>query len=133
MEVDYYSKYLKYKAKYLELKNQMGGNGNKDTQKSCCNICNCIKYDSVKGSYEQNMCSCGHLNSSHTFTKPEKCVEKIKLLKAGTKCCSCNCAEFKVYVDYNNKETPDKCACTHPLSNHLNKKIKQCDKLPKSA
>ena len=26
MEVDYYSKYLKYKSKYLELKKQIGGN-----------------------------------------------------------------------------------------------------------
>jgi len=27
MKIDYYSKYLKYKAKYLELKRQIGGGG----------------------------------------------------------------------------------------------------------
>ncbi len=42
MAIDYYQKYLKYKTKYLELKNQMGGL----FKKKPCQIdnCNCLDY-----------------------------------------------------------------------------------------
>jgi len=54
MEIDYRQKYLKYKAKYLELKKQMGG------WKGPCTECNCKmftnntqkKYTNVKVSFE---------------------------------------------------------------------------------
>jgi hypothetical protein len=124
MEVDYYSKYLKYKAKYLELKNQMGGTDNEYGTTACCKSCNCInyKFETQNGSYF--MCSCSHLKTSHSFLKTD-CTKK----NVATKCCSCNCAEFKVYVNNKNEKNPDKCACTHPLANHLDKKKKECDKL----
>jgi hypothetical protein len=35
MEVDYYSKYLKYKKRYLELKAQIGSAVTKTTKKEC--------------------------------------------------------------------------------------------------
>ncbi len=41
MEVDYYSKYLKYKSKYLELKAKLGGNPNN-------NCTTRIVYDKLK-------------------------------------------------------------------------------------
>ena len=123
MEVDYYSKYLKYKAKYLELKKQMGG---EDKPSSCCIICNCIEYNKTEINYEFYLCSCGHPSHDHIFNKPKRCEEKINLLKLGTKCCSCNCSNFEEYINYNKEKNPDLCKCKHPLSNH--KKIKQCPK-----
>ena len=49
MEVDYYSKYLKYKAKYLELKAQLGGD-----QKCEVPDCKCSNFE--KTDNEQRKC-----------------------------------------------------------------------------
>ncbi len=55
MAVDYYKKYLKYKAKYLELKNQIGeGKGN-------CSKCTCGMYNKSKS----GVCMCGHREGDH--------------------------------------------------------------------
>ena len=43
MEIDYYSKYLKYKSKYLELKKQMGGGRCTGISFNKENI-NCVNY-----------------------------------------------------------------------------------------
>ncbi len=55
MEVDYYSKYLKYKSKYLELKEQIGGGS--------CTLCNCSSFKG-KG-LECNRNSCQHGRRFH--------------------------------------------------------------------
>jgi hypothetical protein len=58
--VDYYKKYLKYKAKYLELQSQIGlGRGK-------CNKCE--KCENWKGAGKDNKClntRCGHLYRDH--------------------------------------------------------------------
>ncbi len=72
MEVDYYSKYLKYKTKYLELKKQMGGVcvgsfgeiglgcGNKCTIYNC----KCTEFD-PKSNTDPDCKNCGHLCTAH--------------------------------------------------------------------
>ena len=65
MEVDYYSKYLKYKSKYLELKAQIGL-GKDCAGKSCCTkkgcLCPWYKGTGQKGA----KCSyCDHLRTDH--------------------------------------------------------------------
>lgn len=80
MEVDYYSKYLKYKSKYLELKKQMGRSKcsgwvtkseckycDKDFRKceSPCKEnnfeqCKCTKFNQIDTINEPNTCTCGH-------------------------------------------------------------------------
>jgi hypothetical protein len=83
MEVDYYSKYLKYKSKYLELKKQMGGGKctglsfNKDniecinhyklTDLTSCNIaCKCTEFVLKTDTDTTNICNtCGHLETKH--------------------------------------------------------------------
>jgi hypothetical protein len=74
MEIDYQQKYLKYKAKYLELKRQIGGEGGK-----CKYItparnaraawvdskpCNCIQFKIPPN--KSNYCgTCGHKLACH--------------------------------------------------------------------
>ncbi len=138
MEVDYYSKYIKYKAKYIELKNQMGGT------KKCCLLCNCIEYKvKDEGLYDQK-CTCGHIIYNHYGKKDvetggkigenyrKECINK-KDKKTETACCYCNCGKFEEGNFKKGKsfeKTPDKCKCHHPLNRHLTKEIKKCDKLP---
>ncbi len=80
MEVDYYSKYLKYKEKYLKLKAQLGGldyqecrgsipvycNGNLKCKHPCgvigCNSC----YEFIHDTTTKNKCkTCGHEVDDH--------------------------------------------------------------------
>jgi hypothetical protein len=61
MEIDYYSKYLKYKSKYLELKKQMGGGRcNGWVTKTQCKYCDGntqCRGECLKEKYEQK-CIC---------------------------------------------------------------------------
>ncbi len=77
MEVDYYSKYLKYKAKYLELKAQLGAGGsigchNEITicKHNGCGIA-CKKKGCICLSYEQSRttknCICKHPMQDHWY------------------------------------------------------------------
>ncbi len=74
MAIDYYSKYLKYKSKYLELKAQMGSGPNDIT--NACDDCPCDEYepiftirdDGVKV-YSYDKCGnsiCGHSKFRHS-------------------------------------------------------------------
>ncbi len=78
MEVDYYSKYLKYKSKYLELKAQLGSGscagGDKKytcTTNTCgypCNKCGCTKFrfNETKGIViKTSICICTHDMGDH--------------------------------------------------------------------
>ncbi len=111
MEVDYYSKYLKYKSKYLELKAQLGGEGECDTLKKilCDDIFSC-KGGSISGECFQfiskSTCDtpgCNHHESEHKYTKQTRertyCVTQ-----------NCNCKSFiqsLICVE-----------CNTPLNNH---------------
>lgn len=55
--VDYYQKYLKYKAKYLKLKNQIGSGRGR------CKKCNCKGFRESYGN--SNICSCKHNKNNH--------------------------------------------------------------------
>jgi hypothetical protein len=97
---DYYSKYLKYKAKYLELKKQMKGRGfgrctdknvytNQTTGLRYKNLfCDCrgfiqasvddLKYEIQKGDVDEatinsgNVCKCGHHYNKHKKLEEER-------------------------------------------------------------
>jgi len=60
--IDYKKKYLKYKAKYLELKNSLAGRG-RCTDKSTGIQCSCDKYKESKPN-KQGRVYC--LNCSHS-------------------------------------------------------------------
>ncbi len=79
MEVDYYSKYLKYKSKYLELKGQLGsGKGSCSIFESKRNsICGCGAFqgrvdpklaEDVKAKLVCKTFGCGHPYSAHGET-----------------------------------------------------------------
>ncbi len=71
MEVDYYSKYLKYKSKYLELKAQLGSGVGK------CKTCSCRSFqgrvdpklsDDLKAKLVCKTYGCSHPYSAHGDT-----------------------------------------------------------------
>jgi hypothetical protein len=57
MAVDYYSKYLKYKSKYLELKKQLGS-----ARRGKCGYC---RYCSEFEPKSNGKCECGHGELDH--------------------------------------------------------------------
>ena len=57
--MDYYQKYLKYKTKYLELKNQLQTGGAK---KCCAHNCECSSYEHDKS---RDICVCRHSQNYH--------------------------------------------------------------------
>ncbi len=95
MEVDYYSKYLKYKSKYLELKAQLGGDCKEDVIQ-CTNLDFCSQNKTyVVGSprctqFQKNtICEdCNHHVDYHTKTKG-----LIRKTKNG--CAECKCESYK--------------------------------------
>jgi len=85
MEVDYYSKYLKYKSKYIELKKKLGGGlGSCQSIKKDGSDCDCIKYtsDTNKPTGKKILiglelindyyCKCGHNFYTHNMTQEEE-------------------------------------------------------------
>ena len=107
MEVDYYSKYLKYKAKYLELKNQMAGG-----KFYCCKICDCLTYEQADPN--TNVCKCGHPHLEHhtyaTYTK--ECTRKNL-----PDCTKCNCYVFNS-IRRDRKKNVSICGCGHEQFDH---------------
>ncbi len=97
MEVDYYSKYLKYKSKYTELKKQIGGDCNTGRT-----------YFPIKNNYKTYMtfyddCGC-------TFIDPQTNVK-------------CDCTLFTTYSDVFQYDTTNtkvyNCwKCTHGKEYH---------------
>jgi hypothetical protein len=83
MEVDYYSKYLKYKNKYTELKKQLGGDAYKCDTKKTADTCkdNC-KWDGekcrIKKCHEFDKTNCNkdicETNKEKTTCEPKSCV-----------------------------------------------------------
>ncbi len=67
MEVDYYSKYLKYKSKYLELKAQLGGADGKCVGYIKTKKCDCKSYngDSPNEENKNPICNCTHPYLAH--------------------------------------------------------------------
>jgi hypothetical protein len=102
MEIDYYSKYLKYKAKYLELKNQIAG-----AKIFCCKICDCLLYDEADPN--THVCTCGHNHlNHHTFaTNTTECPKNKK-----KDCTKCNCWSFNPHGRL--------CSCGHDINDHTN-------------
>ena len=96
MEIDYYSKYLKYKSKYLELKKQMGGG--RCTGKSFNKEdINCVNY----------------------YTKSDRTPNFIKprMIQPHSRDCNipCKCTEFVLQTD-----TIDICnTCGHLQQIHI--------------
>ena len=74
METNYYSKYLKYKSKYLELKKQLGGNGDNciNLERIRCGITPRCKWDISKKLVCSNEKQCKKIN--------EEIVNKLKEL-----------------------------------------------------
>ncbi len=66
MEVDYYSKYLKYKSKYLELQAQIGGDYGQCTQ------CNCKKF-TCKSYCNRPAAKYANNDGCNTFIDGKKC------------------------------------------------------------
>jgi hypothetical protein len=91
MEVDYYSKYLKYKSKYLQLKEQLKGGENGYVK--CYTTCNnesenlfCNK--SGISQFKSNCCnSCNHYDNNH--------IEKVINKKTGEKKWVCEAKDVK--------------------------------------
>jgi hypothetical protein len=79
--MDYYAKYIKYKAKYLELKKRLSGKGNAKLDEECKNHTDCISrlYCSkallTKG-------TCQPKKKSGPCREDEQCVNKC--IKIGT-------------------------------------------------
>ena len=87
MEVDYYSKYLKYKSKYLELKKQFGGDGhgpcfaiNDDGTKCTCQKFKLEEDPDKKKTTSRGRkgnrsyyysCECTHFTFNHEMTQEE--------------------------------------------------------------
>ncbi len=79
MAIDYYSKYLKYKSKYLELKAQLGsGYGNCEVED-----CKCKKYYGPKQTRENftpKCITCTHHYSLHEETLSNKIKNGINAI-----------------------------------------------------
>ncbi len=131
MEVNYYSKYLKYKNKYLELKAQLGGDPYKcDTKKTdtACNKIDKCKWNTETGTCNiryckefENITKCNtdicNTNKEKTICDPKSCIDIKKKEPCyiysnctgnytGTKFTSCR---NKVCNDYNKKTCPKEC------------------------
>jgi hypothetical protein len=98
MEVDYYSKYLKYKSKYTELKKQSGGEK-----------CNYIKTEDLQGRKGSQF---------HKFNVTFNVCECNAKKEDGTKC---SCRHYMYNDDYGivNKTERLKCLnCNHDNDAH---------------
>lgn len=137
MEVDYYSKYIKYKAKYVELKKQMGGNSKPYNPYECCIFCNCKEYifhrkineQIDEKIYETEYCKCNHKKIDHD----ENIFKNFYNYRCNreyteTGCCMCNCVEYK---NSNTQIEKSNCTCNHEHIYHLPKKYSKCRQLIK--
>ena len=114
MEVDYYSKYLKYKSKYLELKAQLGGDCEEGWYPcSEIDICKQVPTYVIRSSREYNCeqfkeitaCkNCTHEGQKHKLNKKTK---KYVCSKCKT------CESFIPSFDCGN--------CGKPLDKHMYK------------
>jgi hypothetical protein len=121
MEVDYYSKYLKYKSKYLELKKQMGGKPERcisGIKEYKCNDVNSCRgtgiWNDCIGFIRKTKCDtkgCDHEQTKHKYSDDKgytKCNEKgckCKSYIQSVLCARENCNEpvneHKYYGYYN--------------------------------
>jgi hypothetical protein len=124
MEIDYYSKYLKYKAKYLDLKKQMGGIRDPYNPYKCCKWCYCKEFKLNSLINNEENCKCGHVTEQHVFKYQydsyineefrDYCYGRNK---TNTSCCKCNCIKYTL-------TTTSKCTCGHELDTHRTKQKK---------
>jgi hypothetical protein len=128
MEVDYYSKYLKYKSKYLTLKTQLGGDpytcDTKNTEANCNNINKC-KWNTETG--KCNIRYCGEFeditkcntdicykNEEKNICRPKSCnTIKKKLCNIYSDCTvqydgACGNKKCEDY-DYHSQSCPSNC------------------------
>ena len=116
--MDYHKKYLKYKNKYLALKNQIGG-----TKHNCCHCdkslpCDCSGDKKLKDGYR---CSCYMNNPKHCFCKfcAENChkgdghVLTFFLVEGDNVTCDCSkCCVYKRLIqklsDLTKLKEPEK-------------------------
>lgn len=120
MEIDYYQKYLKYKAKYLELQNQIGNGPFRKLlcNKKCCKKnealedCGCNKFSKPSVHSKSFDCTiCGHSKGSHVGGK---CTSQVTRKK------ECECKGFQTKEKEKNDET--KCdTCKHKYKWHNDK------------
>jgi hypothetical protein len=105
MEIDYYQKYLKYKAKYLELRDQIGSGSITKLfcNKKCCKKneasenCGCKKFRKPPTHSKSFDCTkCGHSRGSHSSGKCTSLVTREK---------DCECEGFKSLEKEKNDET----------------------------
>ncbi len=126
MEVDYYSKYLKYKNKYLKLKGQMGGDPYKcDTKKTDAT---CNKIDKCKWNTEKNTCN---IRYCRDFEDKRKCNTDIcNTNKEKTICESKSCNDIKkqescyIYQNCTRDYSSKKFACRNKTCRDYN--IESC-------
>ena len=87
MEIDYQQKYLKYKAKYLELKRQLGGGGKCGVKQFIS--CGC-KIKGKVGSFSP-LCKCKHGAHATTCTEKKDIICNCSIINDGnTTCTKCN-------------------------------------------
>ncbi len=128
MEVDYYSKYLKYKSKYLELKAQLGGKCD-DFNWFRCNdldICQAEKSSAISGDCnyfkKKTKCDtegCDHEKINHNVKKGQytSCTGKITVNNKEKKC---QCKSYTQSLKCSN--------CDTLFNNHKYTKYIECPK-----
>lgn len=116
--MDYHQKYLKYKIKYIQLKNKLDGTGH-----GKCKHCECNKFSNINFNEK---CICGHSYKIHKITISDWMIQIYNIDKNTKKniigdfcnigqCKKCKCDKF------HDNLINDKCEkCTHNVLNHCN-------------
>jgi hypothetical protein len=116
--MDYYKKYIKYKTKYIQLKNKLKGSGHGE-----CKMCSCKSFSAEN--FNQN-CICAHSYKNHNITISDWMIQIYNMDKSAKKyikgdfcniysCKRCDCDRFE------DNLINDKCAkCNHNVLNHCN-------------
>lgn len=115
MEIDYYKKYLKYKAKYIELRDQIGSGLRLKKvlcNRKCCDKnevnehCGCKKYKEPSVHSKNLSCkSCGHSKTSHYGATG--CTSEVTRTK------DCKCAGFESNSDGEKDDDTICINCKH--------------------
>ncbi len=113
--MDYKQKYLKYKAKYICLKNKMNFNQNASGH-GHCKLCDCNEFNAEN--FNQICKSCNHSYKNHKMTKSDWMIQIYNLDKA-----------VRLYLkgDYCNLNSCKRCKCNKFIDNLIDDKCNFCN------
>ena len=117
--MDYYSKYLKYKKKYNNLKKNNNLNNTNPSQfgtgHGSCKLCSC---DIFKAENFNQLCKCTHSYKKHKLTVSDWMMQIYNLDKS-----------VKQYMkgDYCNLNSCKRCSCEKFSDNLIDDKCKSCN------